>query len=118
MTSLIAREQMPRLSSLVVSYGDLMWQVLKYKTVAMTILFLGFYFIVVLMGFIPTTRHCQVAMWVDTSLGCRTCRKAWTSSLGVEGLTSLVAYKAVRERKFPGIADGEGNGIPPASSCI
>lgn len=50
MTSLVAWEQMPRLSSLVVSYGDLTWKVLKYKTVAMTILFLGFYFIVVLMG--------------------------------------------------------------------
>lgn len=51
MTSLIAWEQMPRLSSLVVSSGDLMWKVLKYKTVAMSILFLGFYFIVVLKGF-------------------------------------------------------------------
>lgn len=42
---------MPRLSSLVMSYGDLMWKVLKYKTVAMSILFLGFYFIMVLKGF-------------------------------------------------------------------
>lgn len=42
---------MPRLSSLVVSSGDLMWKVLKYKTVAITILFLGSYFIAVLMGF-------------------------------------------------------------------
>lgn len=50
MTSLITWEQMPRLSSLLVSYGDLTWKVLKYKTVAMTILFLGFYLIVVLMG--------------------------------------------------------------------
>lgn len=51
MTSLIAWEQMPRLFSLVVCYGDLTWKVLKYKTIAMTILFLGFYSIVVLMGF-------------------------------------------------------------------